>query len=252
MQQPVTSDSKWIVRFRPNPAPRLRLFCFPFAGGGTITYRQWPDSLPNNVEVCAILLPGREKRLREKPFDHIQTMAAAIADSISPLLNEPFAFFGHSMGTMIAFEVARELRRRGQPLPSILFVSGRSAPHLTANPPLYHLPDDQFVAALQARYQQIPQAVIENADLMGLFLPMLRGDFTAIDTYVCQPESPLDCPIVVFGGLRDVIKAEALESWSQHTSKSFDRYMLPGGHFFLNEQRESLLKTVRAYLAVVS
>ena len=248
----MTAHNKWIVRFRPNPTPRLRLFCFPFAGGGTITYRQWPESLPNTIEVGAILLPGREKRLREKPLDRIQTMVATIVDNLLPLLDEPFAFFGHSMGTMLAFETARELRRRGQPLPKVLFVSGRSALHLTpTNAPLYHLSDEAFIAALQARYQQIPQAVIDDAGLMGLFLPMLRGDFTAIDTYVYQPETPLDCPIVAFGGRQDTVSTDALDAWSQHTSKSFDRYMFPGGHFYLNDQRVALLKTIRAYLAVV-
>src|SRR5215213_1931004 len=115
----------WFMSQRPNPRARLRLFCFPYAGGGAAIYRLWPQNLPSEVEVCGAHLPGRGTRLREQPFTGLDALVDAAAEAIAPSLDKPFALFGHSMGAMISFELARRLCDQGRPQPTHLFVSGR-------------------------------------------------------------------------------------------------------------------------------
>lgn len=243
------SKSKWVVQFRPKRHTTLRLFCFPFAGGGSVTYRPWAQTLPDFVDVCAIVPPGRERRIREKPFDTMSALALAAADGIEPYLDQPFVFFGHSMGSVMAFEVARELQRRGLPQPIALFPSGRRAPNvLRTSPTFHHLPDKEMIDAIQDHYQQIPKAVTADPELRALITPLLRGDFTAIDTYEYEEGDLLNCPFVAFGGTQDEASVEQMQAWGEFTTGSFQLHMLAGGHFFLNEQRPQLLQLLTQYL----
>jgi medium-chain acyl-[acyl-carrier-protein] hydrolase len=147
MLNPVAS--RWISRFKPQPQSRLRLFCFPYAGGGATIFRSWPDELASSVEVCAIQLPGRGARMTEKPFIRMSALVSALTDALLPLFDKPFAFFGHSMGAWICFELARRLQREHAIEPLHLFVSGAGAPHVPSRElPLHALPEDEFIEAL--------------------------------------------------------------------------------------------------------
>ena len=233
----------WFTSQRPNAGARLRLFCFPYAGGGAAIYRLWPQSLPSEVEACMAQLPGRGTRLREEPFTNLDALVAAIAEAIAPLLDKPFALFGHSMGAMISFELARRLREQGQPQPSHLFISGRRAPQLPNDDPIsYNLPDAELGQEL-LRLIGTPKEVLEHPELMELMLPLLRADFSVVETYDYRPGVPLDCPLTVFGGLRDAeVSREQLEAWREQTTSEFALRMLPGDHFFLNDaQAQTLL-----------
>jgi len=233
----------WFTSQRPNAGARLRLFCFPYAGGGAAIYRLWPQSLPSEVEACMAQLPGRGTRLREEPFTNLDALVAAIAEAIAPLLDKPFALFGHSMGAMISFELARRLREQGQPQPSHLFISGRRAPQLPNDDPIsYNLPDAELGQEL-LRLNGTPKEVLEHPELMELMLPLLRADFSVVETYDYRPGVPLDCPLTVFGGLRDAeVSREQLEAWREQTTSEFALRMLPGDHFFLNDaQAQTLL-----------
>lgn len=233
-------DSPWLVTPAPNPAAPLRLFCFPYAGGSTQIYRTWANSLPVTVEVCAVEIPGRGRRLREKAHENLLALVADACTALRPYMNKPFAFFGHSMGALISFELARQLRREGQPPPAHIFVSGRRAPQLPDNAPTYNLPDPEFIAELR-RLNGTPQEVLEHPDLLQLMLPMLRADFSVCQTYRYAPEPPLKCGFSVYGGVDDAdISREQLEAWSQHTSSAFTVRMFPGDHFFLHTAPESL------------
>ncbi len=237
--------NKWIVRFRPYPAATIRLFCFPFAGGGASAYRLWANDLPSHIELCAVQLPGRESRLREAALYHMTDLVDALATGIQRELDRPFAFFGHSLGSLVAFETIRELRRRWQPQPLHLFASGRQGPQLPdTDSHLHTLPDAQFMPAVQRRYDGIPAAVMQSAELMELVRPVLRADMTIVETYTYQDALPLDVPITVFGGLQDRTSRSDLDAWGLQTSADFRLQMFPGKHFFIQPRRAQVIRTI--------
>lgn len=244
------TSNGWISIPKPNAAAAMRLFCFPHAGGGVFEYRTWPASLPPGVEVCAVQLPGREARLRETPFTQMHALCEALAPALAPYLDKPYAFFGHSLGAFIAFELIRELRRQQQPLPRRLFVSGSRAPQVpNPEPPVYHLPDRELIREVSQRYDGIPAEVLANAEILEMLLPAMRADFAMNDGYVYHEEAPLDCPISGFGGLQDRgVPAAHLEAWRVQTAAAFTLQMLWGDHFFIKTSRLPLLQAVREQL----
>jgi medium-chain acyl-[acyl-carrier-protein] hydrolase len=243
------SPDPWLPFVRPNPSARLRLFCLPFAGGGAAVFRGWADGLPASVQVCAVQPPGRETRYREPAYDRLAPLIVALADALRPYLDRPYALFGHSMGAAVVFELARELRRRGERSPERLAVSGRGAPHLPPrHGPLHTLPEPEFRAELR-RMRGTPAAVLDNDELMRVFLPTLRADFAAHGTYACTAEPPLDCPVLALGGVQDPLAPYAdLDAWRQHTRSSFELRMLNGDHFFLQSQRPLVLQYLARFL----
>jgi len=236
----------WLKVPRPNAQARLRLFCIPHAGGGAATFRLWQESLPADVEVCAIQLPGREERLMEEPFSAIEPIVEVLAGELEPRLDLPYAIFGHSMGSLIGFELLRELRRRGLPGARHLFTSAHRAPQLPDRyPPVYHLPDEEFVQEVDTRYGAVPAAARADAELMELLLPGLRADVTVCDTYTYREDAPLECAISTYGGEGDhQVTREELEAWGEQTSGSFSFTMFSGDHFFLQTEQEPLLRAV--------
>jgi medium-chain acyl-[acyl-carrier-protein] hydrolase len=235
----------WVSFFRPNPRARLRLFCFPYAGASSLIYRQWPEELPADVELCAVQLPGRGGRLREPAFRHMPTLVEVLAEALLPLFDRPFAFFGHSMGASIGFELARRLRRVRAPEPVHLFVSGRRAAQIPmTDPPSYQLPEPVFIEELR-RLNGTPQEVLEHPEMMQLLLPVLRADFELIQTYTYEPGPPLACPISAFGGLQDFdASRDLLAPWREQTTGAFSLQLLPGDHFFLHTSRHHLLQLI--------
>lgn len=244
------ASSPWIIRAQPQAAARLRLFCFPYGGGGAMMLRPWQNRLPPGVELCLIQLPGRENRLRERPLTAIEPVLDEVHAGMQPLLDLPFAIYGHSLGALIGFEVARRLRSTQGLLPRRLLVSSRSAPQLPATQPLLHpLPDAEFVAQIRERYNGIPSAIVEDPELLQLFLPPLRGDLTILETYQYTPEPPLETPISAFGGTRDHSVTEAdLRAWAEQTSVSFDLRMFEGDHFFIQTQTAAFLAEISRLL----
>lgn len=217
------------------------LLCLPYAGGGTLDYRAWPEQFPDHIQVVAARLPGRETRMKERPLTSIRDMAELVLrEHRDALAKGPWAIYGHSMGSWIGFELVRAARRRGLRPPTHLFAASRRAPHLPSNrPKVYHLPDDQLVQALQDRYNAIPEQLLKEPEVLAMFLPTLRADFTALDTYPYVPGPPLPCTVVALRGAQDrVVAAPTMEAWAQHGRDGFHSHTLPGGHFFLREDRE--------------
>jgi len=200
-------------------------------------YREWTDILPGHVEMLGVRYPGRETLMREPPVNDMHALVGALRDAIEPLLDLPFAFFGHSMGSWVAFELARDLRRAARPKPEMLFVSARRAPDVEDRfTRLGHLDDRALVAGVQERYGGIPEAVLRESELLELLLPALRADLQLLDDYVFSQEEPLGCPIVAFGGDKDSqVSVEDLQAWHCHTSRSFQQHLLRGSHFYLHE-----------------
>lgn len=240
---------RWIVRTKPNPQARLRLFCFPYAGGGSSTFAAWSQSLRPSVEVCAVQLPGREGRLAEPPYTEMNALVEKLADVLAPSLDKPFVVFGHSNGGLIGFEFIRRLRRLGRPQPLHFFTSGCRAPHLKdPNGPIYALPDAEFIAEI-GRLNGTPADILNNQEVMELMLPLLRADYTLHDLYAYAPGEPLDCPITAFGGeADDQATLPQLIEWRAQTRGQFNLHMLPGDHFFIRSESALLLRYVSAYL----
>lgn len=237
------------MRPAPNAAARLRLFCFPYAGGGASVFREWAGALPADVELVAVQLPGREGRLGEPPFKALPPLVAALAEALAPALDRPYACFGHSMGAWLSYELTRLRRRQQQTLPLRLFVSACRAPDLPdRSPPIYHLPDAAFLAELR-RLGGIPDAVFAQRELMQLLMPLLRADMEVCDRYEHRPESPLAVPISVFGGADDEdVSTEELRHWQAHTTAPCTVRLFPGNHFYLQSARPALLAAITAEL----
>jgi medium-chain acyl-[acyl-carrier-protein] hydrolase len=237
----------WVMRFRPHPAPSVRLFCFHHAGGGASAYRTWMDCIPAGMELCAIQLPGREGRLGERAYQRLADVVPLVVEAIDPFLDLPFVFFGHSLGALLAFEVARELAATGRPAPAHLFLSGRRAPtQPDPEPPVSQLSPAALIAEVRRRWGGIPDAVLAEPELLQLLLPTLRTDLAAVETYTYVPGAPLECPISCFGGTDDPSSRQAdLAPWRQQTRATFSQRMFPGGHFFVQSSRTEVLAAMK-------
>lgn len=238
------------LRPKPLAQPRLRLFCFPYAGGSATVYHSWPASLPNDIELLAAQYPGRATRLREAPCLRLDAILDDLEQSIAALLDRPYAFFGHSMGATIAFELARRLQASSKPLPKHLFLSGRSAPQLPPVKQAIHALDEaEFMAAMR-EMNGTPAEILEHRELMEMMLPILRADFQALETWEYRSSAPLAIPVSVFGGIGDDgVPMENLDAWSAVTTGKFKRHMFPGDHFFLNHHHSAMLNIVSRALS---
>jgi surfactin synthase thioesterase subunit/glycosyltransferase involved in cell wall biosynthesis len=227
----------WFPTLETKSSGSLRLFCLPHAGGGALAYREWSGALPG-IEVVPVLLPGRETRLAEAPFEDMRELIDALTPVIRPLVEMPYAFFGHSMGSGIAFELARSLRRMGAALPQVLIVSSARAPQDRTS--RKKEPPDQELTEELAGLGELNQQTID------LILPILRADTRLYRNYVYQPEPPLGIPIAVYGGASDAsVAAEQLDGWREQTTGSFIRREFEGGHFYLAADREGVLGALR-------
>lgn len=244
------SASSWFGKSRADARARLRLFCFPYAGGSALIFRGWQEVLPPSVEVVPVQLPGRGARLREAPFTDLNALVGALLPVLGSRLDKPFAFFGHSMGAAIAFEAARRLRLERGAEPQHLFVSARRAPHLPdAERPLHDLPEQEFIEELR-RLNGTPPEVFEHPELMQMMLPLLRADFSISETYVFEQRPSLSCPVKAFGGLRDPhVEQAGLEAWREHTAGAFNLCMFDGDHFFINAATQQLLRLIAGALS---
>jgi medium-chain acyl-[acyl-carrier-protein] hydrolase len=226
---------RWLVYQNANPLTRMRLFTFPYAGGSASLFSAWSSWLPREVAVCPVQLPGRGSRMREKPFARVDEIVAALVRALEPLLDLPYALFGHSMGALISFELARAVRRRNLPAPHRLFVSAFRAPHLPdPDPPMHAMPEADLIQELTV-LNGTPREVLQDRELLAFLLPMVRADAAVCETYAYAPETPLDCPITVFGGITDPKISQAeLSAWPQHSRGECKLRMVPGDHFFLH------------------
>ncbi|MEM9293800.1 MAG: alpha/beta fold hydrolase [Acidobacteriota bacterium] len=244
--------SPWLAYHKPQPAARLRLFCLHYAGGAASVYRGWQALVPPEVEICPVQLPGRESRLRDEPITRVPALVEALETHLTPWLDRPFAFFGHSMGAILSYELVLRMASKGGPTPRALLVSGRRAPHrLDDEEVIYDLPDDEFKQELR-ELNGTPEAVLEHPELMELLLPVLRADFAVCDTYEPSLNAQVPCPIFAYCGLGDEkVSSEDMRAWDRYTASGFKIRLFDGDHFFLQGAAfQDLVAAVSRDLAV--
>ncbi|GAA3246071.1 thioesterase II family protein [Dactylosporangium siamense] len=223
----------WLPNRRRTAGTVLRVFCFPHAGGAASAFRTWQQDLPYGLEVCPVQLPGRESRFGEPLPTGVVDLVPGLTEALLPALDVPFALLGNSMGALIAYELARHLRREYQLSPTRLVVAGANRPGGAARmPALSHLPDLEFGRAMQARHGGIPAAVLDDPQIAEIYLPVLRADMAMVERYVPEPGPPLTCPVSAYVGAGDTVSTpEDVDGWAAVTSGRFDRRVLPGDHF---------------------
>jgi surfactin synthase thioesterase subunit len=227
----------------------MRLLCLPYSGGSAMFYARWRRLLPSWIDVRPVEWPGRGARMDEPLATDPRALASQLARELGPQLGGPYALFGHSLGAVIAFELAHSLLDRGAPAPAILFASGAEAPAVRDGSK-WRLPlSDEALLQELRNLQGTPDEVLSNAELMRSALPVLRADFLMCGAYVYRPRQPLPCAVHVFGGTEDETGFEALQAWRQETSASFTLHMLPGHHFFIHTQQAELIELIGAALA---
>jgi len=240
-----------LVRLRRDRAcTRLRLYCLPYAGGSAGVFRSWCDLLPPNVDVWGVEYPGHGSRISEPLTDRIDALAELIAEAVAAQPAVPYALFGHSMGSLVAFEMCHLLAARNATIPTLLVAAGHRGPHLPASrPPVHDAPDAEFVVHLR-ELGATPPEVLESAELVDLMLPILRNDFRACETYSAPERPPLRTKIVAYGGLADEdAERDALRAWEQETLGRFVLRLFPGGHFFLRECASAVTATLQRDIA---
>ncbi len=236
----------------PVPRPRRRLICLPYAGGGSVDYRQWKGHLPGDLALDPVVLPGRESRLSERPINRMADLIGPLVEAVTPLIRHtPYAIYGHSMGAWVGFELMRALRQLHRPLPVHFFAAARRAPDLPATlPPLGGLPDPAFITAMQERYGGIPKVLFEEPEIMRLFVPAMKADVQLLDAFTYVEEAPLPVPFTVIGGTRDDrTRPDELRAWKAHTAEAFRVRQIDGGHFFLKDRRAEVTALITATLA---
>jgi medium-chain acyl-[acyl-carrier-protein] hydrolase len=244
----------WILRLGPVPdaTAAASLFCLPYAGGGAAAFRKWQPMLAPAVAVLPVQLPGRGTRLGESPRTRVLDLARELAAALTPRLDGRYALFGYSLGALIAFELARELRRRGAPAPEHLFACARRAPSVPEDDGHAHgLPDAAFVEEVGRRYEAIPAEVASEPEVLRLLLPALRADFEMLETYGYSEDEPLDCPITAIAGIDDARATERdIAGWARETRAGFSIRRFPGGHFFFRDLEGAVADLVRGALEV--
>ena len=226
--------TKWVLPLSSKQPARQRLIIFPHSGGGARAFSHWPASLPNHIEVLAVQLPGREERFREASFCRLKPLIESLSPVLAPYLDTPYVLFGHSLGGLIAFELARALPTQKLPGPAHVIISGHAAAHLPPAQPLMHLlPEAEFLDRLRL-LEGTPPEILGHDEMMRTFLPLLRADLAVGETYKYSAGEPLKCPVTVYGGADDpVISPEKLKAWRTLTTGPFRVRLFPGGHFYL-------------------
>ncbi|TYB58019.1 thioesterase [Nonomuraea sp. PA05] len=228
----------WFHTLDPRPQAALRLFCFPHAGGAAAAFRDWHRAFPPSVEVRAVQYPGRADRLRETPVDDAHLLADQVAEAMGPLLDRPAVLFGHSLGSVVAYETALRVR------PAHLVVSGRRAAHVPRPGTVHQGTEQELIAELRRLGGTEPE-LLDQPEVRSYILPIMRADYRMAETYRSRPAEPLDCPITAIIGDDDPeVDATNAGGWAELTRGGFKLHVLPGDHFYLVPRRTEVIDLI--------
>jgi acyl transferase domain-containing protein/surfactin synthase thioesterase subunit/acyl carrier protein len=271
LRSSIVSQSDWLVVTKPNPAATVKLFCFPFAGGGSAVYRLWNDRIGPSIEVIAVEPPGRLARIDQAPVSDVHIFAAQAAEAMTPVLDKPFALFGHCLGGLTMYETVRQLQRTAERLPIHMFVSGSRPPDLIDQEgaferllqdrllrnrlydpflPIHEQPEDVFVDVIRSFRIDSTEQMLKNPELRALVLPVVRAEFEMASKYRYRQQTAWNFPITCFKGEDDLyVSRTDILSWSRFTTSSFQVHIRQGEHFLLVDDRDFLTRTINRDLA---
>lgn len=239
----------WFRPLRPSSNSNLRFFIFPHAGGGVSAYRQWSQGFPPSWEIRVLQLPGREDRISEPLFSQMEQLIATVQPVIKLLLDLPVVFFGHSVGAVIAYELARSLAFSNQQNIKHLFISGRPSPHMLLKEELIHDSSQEVLVQHLKDLGGTPKELLDDPEFIDVFLPPYRADVALSENYKWTPGASLNFPITALGGLEDETTQEQLKAWSGYTQKDFFFHSFPGNHFFIFSQKSMVQTAIQQDLA---
>lgn len=246
------TDNPWIRRFHTEPAGRATLVCFPHAGGSASFFYPVSDAMQSTMQVVALQYPGRQDRRQERPLTTIADLADQAFAALRPLMDGPLAFFGHSMGATLAYEVAVRMRQELAAEPVTLFASGRRAPSRHREEFVHRRDDDGIVAELKT-LSGTDTRILGDEELLRMILPAIRSDYTAAETYRWQPVPPLSCPILALTGDQDPkVTLDEARAWSEHTTGDFELRTFSGGHFYLADHQRAVINLISDQLLSVA
>lgn len=243
MRETATHSDPWLCHFGAKESA-MRLYCFAYAGGNAYSFSQWHLGAGPLAQICAVQLPGRGARFGEKPFTDFGELIDALVEMMARQAPVPFAFFGHSLGSLVAFELARRLSRSGMATPLRLIVSGCGAPRLRGPGEGLHRLDDAGLLAKLRKLNGTPPEILAHEELMAVLLPTIRADMELVDNYRYSAAAPLPVPITVLAGRRDEFELEEVEGWAEETAASCRVEWFAGDHFFINSERAAVLKCI--------
>lgn len=238
--------SSWLTRLSPETArTRVRLICAPYAGGSSSSFRRWCSRLPPDIALYATELPGRGSRFAEPCLQSVDEVVTQLVEALRPLLDQPFALFGHSLGVLIVYELALQIQRLAISPPVRVIISGQRAfDRPSPRPPIHELSDQEFLKEVD-RYGGTPPGLFEDEELRNMFLPVLRADFTLGETYVHRQAEQLNFDLCAYGGWEDdEVSLDDIKAWEPYTSGHFRYRMFPGSHFFLHQHEELFLENL--------
>jgi surfactin synthase thioesterase subunit len=246
MTSTATTDGLWLRRYRPATAPTARLVCLPHAGGSAAYFLPVAAALSPGVEVVAVQYPGRQDRRNEPAIDDLAVLADRVTDVLARQPELPLSLFGHSMGASLGFEVIRRLEAKGR-RPVRLFASGRRAPSELRNETVHRLGDEAILAEVR-KLNGTNSLLLNDDELMRAALPALRADYRAAELYSAPAEAAVKCAITVLTGDQDPkTTIPEAEAWARHTAGAFEMHVFPGGHFFLSDQSDAVMKVLRGH-----
>ena len=239
--------SDWFSFYGNKKQAKARIFAFPYSGAGSSIFHSWAKKMESSgIQLVGVQLPGRENRFGENLIDDLPSLLENILQEIRNLTDKPYAFFGHSMGGLIAYELSRKIHAENLHLPKHLYVSAFRSPELeNTNRPMAILNDDDFLSEI-VNYGGMPNEVLENKEFLEIFLPILRADFLLTEYYSYKEGSILTIPISVFSGSEDnIVHPEQMNNWKSKTNKEFNHYKYCGKHFFINDHVDSIIEKLK-------